>query len=239
MGLDDAYTYPGSGGVLINRWNLTDADQLDQAMNDIASTQWAVLRRETPPRVVGLGYLCTIHRQLFGELFDWAGESRTVDVGAQGTGLAYCRPAFIDEHLTAFFSRLMHEDYLRDARTVPEFTTRLADRWGELTQIHPFRDGNTRSQSAYVDQLARRAGFTIYWSHIDVDQLREARMRAVTGIERPLATVLARATTPTDPDELRAATARFGPATATRPPVTMPDPRPGPRWSYGDKGPQR
>jgi cell filamentation protein len=55
---------------------------------------------------------------------------------------------------------------------------------------HPFRDGNTRSKSAYVDRLAIRAGHPIDWLHVDVDQLRTLRLRAVSGSEKPLADCL-------------------------------------------------
>jgi len=35
MSLDDKYTYPGSGGVLVNRFGIRDAARLDQLVNDI------------------------------------------------------------------------------------------------------------------------------------------------------------------------------------------------------------
>jgi len=53
--------------------------------------------------------------------------------------------------------------------------------------IHPFRDGNTRSQSAYVSSLAERAGHPIDWTAIDVPTLRNLRLVAVAGRHEPLA----------------------------------------------------
>ncbi|MDO4143667.1 cell filamentation protein, partial [Clavibacter michiganensis] len=70
---------------------------------------------------------------------------------------------------------------------VDTFTERLADRWGELSAIHPWRDGNTRSQSMYVSALAQRAGHPIDWASIDVDELRHHRLQAIAGTDRPLA----------------------------------------------------
>ena len=43
---DDKYTYPGSGGVLVNRLDIRNASRLDEALNDYASVAWAALRRE-------------------------------------------------------------------------------------------------------------------------------------------------------------------------------------------------
>jgi fido (protein-threonine AMPylation protein) len=51
-------------------------------------------------------------------------------------------------------------------------------------QIHPFRDGNTRSQSLFVSNLARAAGHPIDWRLVEVGDLRAARLQAMQGDER-------------------------------------------------------
>ncbi|WP_245741693.1 Fic/DOC family protein [Herbiconiux ginsengi] len=119
-----------------------------------------------------------------------AGRVRDVDVQATGTGIPYCRPEFIDENLRTLFGRLDRENYLAGL-SGREFADRLADRWGELSAIHPFRDGNTRSQAVYITTLAERAGHPIDWERVDVDTLRALRLNAVAGHERPLADYLA------------------------------------------------
>lgn len=189
MTQDDSYTYPGSGGVLVNRLGIRDPHRLDAALNDYASTGWAVLRRSRPPEPPGFDYLRAIHREMFGSLLEWAGEIRTTDVHATGTGIVYARPEYIGEAVRTLFDRLEREDFLRglDLRT---FADRLADRWGELSAIHPFRDGNTRSQSAYVSAIAMRAGHALDWTRVDVTKLRSLRLAAITGNHEPLAAYL-------------------------------------------------
>lgn len=76
-----------------------------------------------------------------------------------------------------------------------EFSSRLADHWGYLSLIHPFRDGNTRSQSLFVLVLAEAAGHPIDWNLIPVDDLRDVRLRAMQGDERALAGLLERSIT--------------------------------------------
>lgn len=83
------------------------------------------------------------------------------------------------------FSRLEGEDYLRGLDP-DDFAHRLGERWGDLSAIHPFRDGNTRSQSAWVSMVALRAGHRIDWRRIDVDSLRDLRLHAVAGRPAPL-----------------------------------------------------
>lgn len=190
MSVDDKYTYPGSGGVLINAANYRTHRELDEAMDDVASITMAEVRAEPVPDRPGYDYLQSIHERMFGDLVPGiAGRIRDVDVQATGTGIPYCRPEYIDANLATLFGKLEREDYLTglDADT---FADRLADRWGELSAIHPYRDGNTRSQSTYVSAIAERAGHPIDWEHVDVDELRTARLYAVAGNDRPLADYL-------------------------------------------------
>lgn len=186
MTLDDKYTYPGSGGVLVNRLGVRDLGRLDQALNDYASVAWVHLRQLPAAEPPGFDYLQTIHREMFGSLLDWAGQLRETDVQATGTGIAYARPEYIPESLQTLFCKLEREDFLSGLDAEP-FADRLADRWGELSAIHPFRDGNTRSQSAYVSAIAQRAGHPIDWTSIDVPTLRNLRLVAVAGRHEPLA----------------------------------------------------
>ncbi|WP_420367161.1 Fic/DOC family protein [Curtobacterium sp. L1-20] len=190
MSVDDKYTYPGSGGVLVNAAGYRTHEQLDEAMNEFASVTMAEVRAEPVPSRPDYEYLQRIHDRMFGDLVPGiAGQIRDVDVQATGTGIPYCRPEYIDANLSTLFGKLEREDYLTglDADT---FADRLADRWGELSAIHPFRDGNTRSQSAYVGAVAERAGHPIAWERVDVDELRTVRLHAIAGNDRPLADYL-------------------------------------------------
>lgn len=132
MTLDDKYTYPGSGGVLVNRLGIRDLGRLDQALNDYASVAWVQLRQLPPPEPPGFDYLRTIHREMFGSLLHWAGELRETDVQATGTGIAYARPEYISDSLHSLFRKLEREDFLSGLDS-SAFTDRLADRWGELS----------------------------------------------------------------------------------------------------------
>lgn len=192
MSVDDRYTYPGSGGVLRNNLDIDDRDTLDRAMNKAASYGWARLIDESPPIRLDFEYLSYIHRTMFFELFSWAGQVRDVDTGAENTGIIYARPAFIESELATLFRTLESENYLANLSDRDDFAAALADRWGHLTQIHPFRDGNTRSQSVFVSQMARRAGHFLDWRLVDVQELRHRRLRAVAGHESELADYLRR-----------------------------------------------
>lgn len=184
--IHDKYTYPGTEGVLVNHLGIRDADLLDTAINELASIRWAGLLRQTPPQEFTFETLRAIHERLFREILPFAGELRDVDTQADRSGIVYCRPDYIPAALDAAFAKLRRHSYLAGL-DAPTFADGLADHWGELSAIHPFRDGNTRSQCAYVSALAESAGHPIRWSAVDVDRLRALRLAAVAGHDKPLA----------------------------------------------------
>ncbi|WP_083566020.1 Fic/DOC family protein [Actinomyces glycerinitolerans] len=210
MAEDDRYTIPGSGGVLRNKLGLITQAGVDRAMNISASAEWAILQLEPIPDRLDLDYLRSIHRRFMSPVLDWAGELRKVgdEVGAGGTPFQYAPSEFYKPYLDALFDRLVEEDYLVGLPE-KEFADRLADRWGTLTFCHPFRDGNTRSQSAYIDRLATRVGHPIDWQHVNVSELREARLSAAfrVGGEQVLSNYLQMRLLPPS----RSATLRFAP----------------------------
>lgn len=185
--VDDRYTIPDSGGVLRNQLGLKSHEQLDEAMNDYATLEWAAMSLEPMPQKFDFAYLASIHHKLLGDVVGddavghWAGRIRhnAAPMGALNTGIVYAREEYIPSGLDDVFGRLRHQRYLTGLDR-KRFFGELSESWGYLTQIHPFRDGNTRSQTAFVDRLAVNAGHPIDWMSIDVDILRELRFRAIT-----------------------------------------------------------
>jgi cell filamentation protein len=103
-------------------------------------------------------HLKAIHHHMFQDVYEWAGQERTAPVGQFMTkdGHAYCGAG---PHLTAAaedqFARLAHKNLLRGLGR-EEFVVELAEAWGELNVIHPFREGNTRAQFVFFSWLAEQ-----------------------------------------------------------------------------------
>jgi hypothetical protein len=76
----DPYLIPGTN-VLRNLVGATDEDALAAAENDLCSARAAILRENLPPAEGTLEQLRRIHRFLFQDVYDWAGEIRTIDMG--------------------------------------------------------------------------------------------------------------------------------------------------------------
>ncbi|MDJ0312029.1 Fic family protein [Arthrobacter sp. H35-D1] len=191
--MPDKYTYPGTE-ILINIPGILDQHQLDLAEQDLAGIVMAQLREYPIAGVFDFPHLQAIHRRLMGRLYSWAGEIRTTDTQAMGTGVAHCRPEFIEAFAGEVFAGIAADNFLLHLDH-HEFAARLAHHWGELTSLHPFRDGNTRSQSAFLDQLATAAGWEIHWSKLDLDAVKEARVIAISRSAEPLCQLLSPAIT--------------------------------------------
>jgi cell filamentation protein len=118
-----------------------------------------------------LRHLCAIHRRIFGDVYDWASAIRTVDIAK---GMYFCRCDAIESESRRIFGAIADGNYLASLSREP-FIIRLAEHWGEVNALHPFREGNTRTQRVFFQQLARVAGWHIDWTRVDYAAFIKAR----------------------------------------------------------------
>lgn len=86
-------------------------------------------------------HLRDIHRFLFSDIYEWAGEYRSVNISK---GSTFCMYPFTAEQLDELFAKL-HRERLLGGLNKDELIVRLAYYLGELNAIHPFREGNGRA----------------------------------------------------------------------------------------------
>lgn len=189
--MPDSYTFPGSE-VLKNKAGIEDPLLAHSLETEVAYYRLVELSDHPVPGEFDFSHLQAMHRRIYSDLWDWAGQTRTVDTGTTNTGLAHCRPEFIQDQARIVFGGIKEDNYLQgmDQATIAD---RLAYHWGETTALHPFRDGNTRSQRLFFHQLTTDAGWSIDWYAINVemDQFKRARLVAHAGNHEPLRDVLA------------------------------------------------
>lgn len=131
-----------------------------------------------------LAEVLAVHKQLFNGVFDWAGEIRTVDIKKPYDGADFFLPVSRIEGAAAFvFNELRQENYLRNLLK-DEFIKRLAYFYDQLNYIHPFREGNGRTQRVFWNRVARDAGYEINWDQIVGDENDEASRLAAEDMDR-------------------------------------------------------
>lgn len=149
---------PGSNGkVMANRLGITDADEIAEAELLLLQQLYeAVLLRGLPDRALVVQDLVDWHRRWLGNLYDWAGQMRSVNVSKGG--FMFAAAGLIPELLTGFqrdcLARYtpchdLDEDALAEVIAVTHV---------ELILIHPFREGNGRLSRLLADVMAVQAG---------------------------------------------------------------------------------
>ena len=78
--------YPGTS-VLINKYNIHDEEKLNEVESVISSARYAEWLNAPQMTSFDFAHYKAIHRFLFSDLYDWAGNVRTVDIGKKGTDL--------------------------------------------------------------------------------------------------------------------------------------------------------
>ena len=137
------------------------------------------LKHRRPAGRYDLDHLRAFHWTIFQDVFPWAGQLRTVLIVKAGG--SFCLPHQIVDTAAEVFGRLAAADHLRGG-----------DRSGFLDglTVHPFREGNGRTQRAFLSQLARDAGFRLRWDAVDRDANIDAARAAADGDLGPMRALL-------------------------------------------------
>ena len=116
-----------------------------------------VLLKHFPRQVIQVSDIKVWHRRWLGNIYDWAGEERSVNMSKSGFQFA----------AAAQVSRLLQEfeqQYLNKFTPCTEFSESqlieaIAVTHIEFILVHPFREGNGRLSRLLADVMAVQAGF--------------------------------------------------------------------------------
>ena len=174
----DDHCYPGTT-VLINKLDIRDQEKLNEAELFIVSVKSLQFEMEPFPEDLDFAYYKRLHQFLFGELYDWAGSVRSVDISKQRT--RFCPAAEIPALAEAMFSRIKDPQRFTHV-TRDTFVFELADFYSDVNYLHPFREGNGRTQRLFFRQLAERFGYHLDFSAVDSELMMLATIHAASGV---------------------------------------------------------
>ncbi len=183
---DDPYLDPASG-VLKNRLGITDAATLEQAEAALVATRSYELSQTPLKGRFDLAHLQAIHRHLFGDVYEWAGQLRTIDISKGGHLFAH--HTHIGSAAAPMFNQLAEENHLAALDPVA-FSNRVAHYLGELNALHPFREGNGRAQREFASHLAHATGYYIAWENAKQPEMLQASIESFTGDTSKLAAII-------------------------------------------------
>lgn len=104
-------------------------------------------------------------------------------------GTIFCPAKNIERQASLTFQRLKGQNYLKG---LPhnEFVEELTDFYCSTNYLHPFREGNGRTQRVFLTQLVRNAGYDLNWSEVDGELLMIATIQSAQGVTDLLRQVL-------------------------------------------------
>lgn len=158
---DSKYCYPSSE-VLKNKFNIKDSKKLEVAEREYTSLAIAEIKVNPIRGDFDLKHLQDIHSHIFRDIYDWAGEIRTVNISK---GTHFYNHMYIIDGAKTIFNELKKENYLIGL-SKDKIYERLGYYLSEINVLHPFREGNGRSQRVIIEYLAQAAGYNIDFSKV-------------------------------------------------------------------------
>ena len=170
----DPYVYPGTT-VLKNIPGIRNQEILDRFEADRVGQRSLELIERPLSGLFDIEHLQGIHRYLFQDVYEWAGDFRTVDIAKVNSYFAHV--PYIESTLKGLFGELSEERHLRGLNQ-ERFASRLAQILGTLNAVHAFREGNGRAQREFVRELAYKNSYWIDWNKDSREELYQASNRA-------------------------------------------------------------
>ena len=172
----------------MNKLNIRDYSTLQDAEREISYVNIAELQKNPFKGVFDLKYLQKIHKFIFEDVYSWAGRIRGGQFFSKGE-TEFCIAPMIYEYADNMFGKLRNEKWLRGLPR-GKFIDRLAYYMAEVNALHPFREGNGRTQRVFFDELARRARYEINFSNVTPNELLEADIAAYNKDYAPMVALL-------------------------------------------------
>ncbi len=201
---EDDYFIPGTR-VLKNRLGITDQSELAEVEYLLVASR--TLELDDNPSLVSRtfdeAHLKAIHRHQLQDVYDWAGQIRTVPLykGAPG-GFADPGDGSIHKYLEDAAELIRSTSWT--ALSADQFATQSATVFAFLNQAHPFREGNGRASKVFMQHLAHAAGYELDFSLVSANEWNRASMLsgpdlgAYTPVPDTLVPIFARIAAPRD-----------------------------------------
>jgi cell filamentation protein len=182
--IDPDYTYTDPNtGLLRNLHNITDADVL-LFVESGAVTKRLLEPYENPIKIKGIDSLFTIHKHLFQDIYTWAGKKRIVEISKDGKQFF---PTTHFDNALRYINQLITEFKKIPKDNKKSLAEKLAEILDNVNYLHPFREGNGRTQREFLRLLAIEKGLYLNLNPPDSKSVYERYMKGA--IESDVATL--------------------------------------------------
>lgn len=169
----DPYCLDNSN-VLINKLGITDEEELEEAEQQL--TELAALDIDFSHPPYNLNYLLKLHRKLFGDIYGWAGDIRSIDLAKGDTRFCNCSRIMVESDKQ--FQVLADANYFEDdSREM--LVAHAAQLYVELNMTHPFREGNGRAQRILFEHIIINCGYEFSLNALSEEEWLQANIAGV------------------------------------------------------------
>lgn len=158
--MNDIYLYEDNN-VLKNLLNIHDEHELDLAESELSRANMMMLYDDGFSNFSESG-ICEIHKILFGDVYEWAGQFRKINISKRekvlaGASVWYSNVTEIEKDLKNAFRKIDKTNWTTLSRE--QFAINIAHLFPPLWQVHPFREGNTRTIVMFITFFVEHYGY--------------------------------------------------------------------------------
>lgn len=163
--------------VLINKLNITNDKDLYNAERELVSLRVSAFNDNPLKGNFDFNYLKAIHKYLFQDIYKWAGDIRNCNIAKQDL---FCLTEHIESFANDIFNKLKKENYYMnyDYETT---ILKLAGLFADINALHPFREGNGRSQRMFIESLAKINGINLDLTNVSNMDMIVASHESING----------------------------------------------------------
>ncbi|MGN4725382.1 Fic/DOC family protein [Bacillus cereus group sp. MYBK15-2] len=169
------YCYPGTD-ILKNKMNYQDQDLLKSVETVMTASRIMDLQKKPITGKFDLKHLQEIHKYIFQDVYPFAGKLREENI-AKGS-FQFAHASFLKDQATELFKQLKEENTLKGLK-IDEFSNRAAHYMAEINVLHPFREGNGRTQREFIRCLALSNGYSLEWEREKKEAVFNASVKSV------------------------------------------------------------
>ncbi|WP_302429754.1 Fic/DOC family protein [Fusobacterium varium] len=150
--------YLDENGVLKNKFGIKNKEKLRSKEIRIVTYKLFKIREQNFGKSNNIECLKNINKYLFGDLYEWAGETRKIDMIKYekylgGASVEYSSQESIESDIKRVFSKLENVEWnkISDEEKIKKLSSGITELW----QAHAFREGNTRTIGVFLDVYTR------------------------------------------------------------------------------------
>lgn len=195
----ELYKYPDCD-ILRNIPDIKEQKRLDEFENEHVSMR---ILQGVPSGKFDLKHLKAIHKHLFQDVYEWAGELRKTNIHKSKepekltSDNVFTFHQMIEAGIDDVHRKLVKKNFIKGLSHA-EFAKEAALVIGNVNRDHPFRDGNGRTQLQYLKQLGQQAGYDVAIDKFERKEWIEASKAAMTWDEKPMEKVIYENSRPID-----------------------------------------